>query len=231
MDNPGDLEAKTVLAKKQSTKAVVLYVFVILLVVGLVGIGWLYYQSNRRIGDQHMQIGDLQQQLKDQGIVPVGSGAEETDGAATCNGGSAYSADIGNFAITLSDPNIIIRNLDANFEGGPVTDLSVGQCLAAATNVVDAYLTHKVNILAHPSENAATLRSNFESESGISLTPGAPVTVDGVVAQTYIGDSLFAAKLVYFDHAGIGYQIELPDTNPESEAVLTDVIADWSFIP
>lgn len=161
----------------------------------------------------------------------AGSVADGSGSAAGCGGGSVYTAAIGHFRVAVADPNVIIRQLDANFEGGPVTRLSVGQCIAGETNVVDAYPTKEVTILAHPSSNAAALRASFEAGWGSPLTAGGTQTVDGVTAQIYTGSGLFDTKLLYFDHGGIGYQIELPDVNPASEAIADDVLADWSFTP
>lgn len=228
------LEQPVPSGNKRPNKNKLLYAVAGLLLVGaFAAVGWLYYGSTQTVRDQKATISSLQKQLRDLGVeIPAIAGVEEAgEDSASCEGGSAYSADIGRFSVTLASPRVVVRNLDAGFEGGPITDLTIGQCVADETNVVDTYLTSKVNILGHPASNAATLRANFEAQWGSPLTPGAPVTVDGVVAQTYTGDGLFTTKLVYFDHAGIGYQIELPDTNPTSEATLTDVITDWSFTP
>ncbi len=205
---------------------------VAILVSGLAVLCWLYYESAQKVREQKALISTLEDRLRDLGVRV--SDVIEPGGdvvAAACAGGSSYSADVGNFEIAVSSPNVIIRNLDENFEGGPITELAIGRCVEGETNVVDDYLLDQVNILAHPAADAATLRANYEAEWGGPLTAGAPVTIDGVAAQTYTGDSLFTAKLVYFDHNGIGYQIELPGTSATAEATLTDVISDWSFTP
>lgn len=235
-DTTSEAKLRATPGKKPDNKSnltkILCIVVVVLLISGLAAIGWLYYDSAKKVRSQKALIGDLRGQLQDLGVrfpndIDLGGG----EPAMACGGGSSYAADIGNFEITVSDPNVIIRNLDANFEGGPITDLTVGRCVAGETNVVDNYLLYQVNILAHPAANAATLRANFEARWGSLLTAGATVTIDGVTAQTYTGDGLFTTKLVYFDHNGIGYQIELPDTTPTAEAALTDVISDWSFTP
>lgn len=189
--------------------------------------GWFYYEAWRTVRDQKVKIAELEKRIKELGDTPVGSSVA----SAECDGGSNYAADIGNFEVTLSDPNVIIRHLDGNFEGGPVTQLSIGRCLDDETNVVAQYPTTEVKILAHPTSNAATLRTNFEAQWGSPLTAAGTVTVDGVTAQIYTGSGLFTTKLLYFDNAGIGYQIELVDTNATSEAILSDVISDWAFTP
>ncbi len=131
----------------------------------------------------------------------------------------------------MSNPNVVIRNLDENFEGGPITSLEIGRCIEGQMNVVDNYPTKEVKILAHPTQTSAELKTAFEANLGGPLTPGAPVTIDRVAAQTYTSSGLFNIKVVYFDHGGIGYQIDLTDSNADSEATLTDVISDWHFTP
>lgn len=217
--------------KKKSKKGRILYILLVVILIGLLaGGGWFYYDATQTIQDQKDKISDLEGRLRDLGVEAV-DGDDETADAASCAGGSSYSADIGKFELTLSDPNVIIRQLDGDFEGGPITQLSIGRCIEGETNVVDEYPTYEVKITGHPSSDSATLRSNFEASFGSPLTAGPSVTIDGVTAQTYTGSGLFATKLVYFDHNGIGYQIELTDTNTTSEAILTDVISDWNFTP
>lgn len=233
--NTSKVEQSATPDNKRHGKKKIFYALAGVLLAGvLAATGWFYYDSVQTVRDQKVVIKNLQKQLRKLGVEApdlAGEGGAGADGAAACEGGSDYSADIGKFEVTLSSPRVVIRNLDANFEGGPMTDLTIGRCVAGETNVVDAHSLSKVNIIGHPAADSATLRANFEAQWGSPLTPGAPVTIDGVAAQTYTGDGLFTTKLVYFDHAGIGYQIELPDTNPTSEATLTDVIADWSFTP
>jgi hypothetical protein len=231
--NTSKVEKPATPDNKKRSKNKIFYAVVGALLVGVfAAVGWFYYDSTQTVREQKALISNLQERLRDLGVeIPVPEGGGGGEDSAACEGGSTYSADIGKFAVTLSSPRVVVRNLDAGFEGGPITDLTIGKCLADETNVVDAYLLSKVNILGHPAADSATLRANFEAQWGSPLTLGAPVTIDGVAAQTYTGDGLFATKLVYFDHAGIGYQIELPDANPTSEATLTDVIADWSFTP
>lgn len=219
--------------KKANITRIFCVLVALLLIGGLAAVGWLYYGSAKKVRDQKALISTLEERLRDAGVslpedLDLG---EDDEPAASCAGGSSYAADIGNFEITVSSPNVIIRDLDAGFEGGPITDLAIGRCVAGETNVVDDYLLDQVNILAHPAADAAELRANFEAQWGSPLTAGATVTIDGVTAQTYTGEGLFMTKLVYFDHSGIGYQIELPGTSATAEATLTDVITDWSFTP
>ncbi len=147
-----------------------------------------------------------------------------------CSGSSTYTASIGKFKATLSSPYVIIRKLDAGFEGGPITNLNIATCLVGETNVYDFPPLSEVSILGHPASTSADLKSSFEATSG-TLTADGTVTVDGVTAHKYKLSGMLESTLVYFDKAGIGYQIELSDTNATSSAILTDLISDWTFTP
>lgn len=213
---------------KSSRKKWVVACVIVLLVAGAGTLGWLYRNAHISLQDKDKIISQLRERLK---TSPAGGEATDDDDEASCTGGSAYTASVGKFSIAVSDPRVIVRAIDANYEGGPVTTLSVGRCLDAGTNVVDNYPVNEVKILAHPSSNAATLRSNFEASWGSPLTAAGTTTIDGVTANIYTGAGLFSTKVLYFDHNSIGYQIELTDTNESSEATLTDILTDWSFTP
>lgn len=218
-------------------------IMVVVLTLALAGAAALYLNSRSSVSDKDNQISLLQSQIDvlsignnvDKGVSavepvelddPVPAPLPVTD----CTGGSDYSADIGNFSIDLDSPRVIIRNLDAGFEGGPITSLETGTCIEGEDNVVDTPPTAEVKILAHPSSSSADLRASYEAGSG-ALTASGNVTIDGVAAQKYTLDGLFVSTAIYFDNAGIGYEITLSDTNTVTQATLTDVISDWNFIP
>ena len=219
-------------------KRILVMVLVAVLVLALLGgAGWYYYDSSNKVEDQKAKISELEAQI---GVLegrPAqdASAADEEEAeeavAATCAGGSSYSATVGKFDLTLSDPNVVIRSLDGNFEGGPITSLSIGQCVEGQMNVVDSTPTETVSITGHPSSTAAELQAAFEANWGSALTPDSTVTIDGVTANTFTGDGLFTTKLVYFDNNSIGYEIELSSVNDTTEDILTDIIADWDFTP
>jgi len=229
-------------------------VYVVVLLVGFVGIAALYLNSRSNISSKNNQISSLQSKIDTlaKGSIkpadvnakdlpkpvnepkPVGEpnpvSSSEPVPSPDCTGGSTYSADIGHFTIALNSPRVIIRSLDAGFEGGPITSLEIGSCIVGEDNVVETPPTAKVTILAHPSSSSADLRASYEAQSG-SLTVSTTVTIDGVVAQKYTQDGLFLATAIYFDNAGVGYEITLSDTNATTQAILTDLITDWVFTP
>jgi hypothetical protein len=229
MEEPAPAEANTT-EKKFPTKKL-LFLAGAVLVVAIIGVlVWLYLDSKSQLSAKDETIAALEAAAADT-TPPAVTTDPASPAPAACAGGADYSADVGNFRVQLDSPRRIVRALDGNFEGGPITQLELGRCVSDATGVVDTYPTNAVNILAHPSSTAAELRTAYESQTGTALTPDGSVTIAGVTAQRYSADGLFATKLIYFDHTGIGYQIEITDTNTSSTATLTDATADWTFTP
>ena len=226
-------------AKKSTLNAGML--LVILLAVSVTAfLGILYYNSTNEVSDQKRSVSALQGQLdkllkkprlEDAPVSPPVRDGSEVSVVPSCNGGSSYSASVGKFDITLSDPNVVVRKLDGGFEGGPITQVSVGQCASGENNVVDLTLTGEITILAHPASTSADLRSSYEGQNGVTLTAGSTMTIDGVSAQIYTNSGLFDQKFLYFDNNSIGYQIEVMDDSTSTAAVLTDITSDWSFTP
>lgn len=153
--------------------------------------------------------------------------AQASDSA--CSGGANYDATIGKFKLTLSNPNVILRILDDTYEGGPITSLSIGQCVGGEKNVVDIHPDSEVSIIAHPTATSAELRASYEAEVGISFGREPDTTVDGVTAEVYTYSTLTSVKVLYFDNNGIGYEIEIPDDNPTTNSILNDIRSDWAF--
>lgn len=216
--------------KKPGRKAkIFLNILLVILLLAVIGLVFLNTQADKKLASRDREISSLKERISLLDTPPVEAPAEGA--AEVCTGGSSYTADIGKFSIELDDPRVIIRDLDAGFEGGPITKLEIGSCLADESNVVDTPPQTEVNILGHPASSSADLRTAYESRAGAPLTAAGTMTIDGVSANKYTGDGLFAPTLVYFDNAGIGYEIELVDTNDTTNAILADLSDDWSFTP
>lgn len=207
----------------------------VLLAGGLLAMTYFHQQKAMRIDELNDEVSLLQQAVadKDSQLAELQTDegdAEETDADTTdpCESGSAYTADVGNFTATLDDPFVIIRELDAGFEGGPATRLSTASCIDGETNVFDSPYQRDVNILANPQSSAADLRSAYESNSG-PLTADGTRDVSGVTADKYTQDALFETTVLFFDRDGIGYQIEASGTPGEFNPLLTDLVEDWEW--
>lgn len=210
-----------------------LILLIVLLLVGLAALGFLYFRSTEDVSRQAGEISDLKAEIAAIESADTGSEAPAADPVeANCAGGSSYEAEIGKFSIDLDNPRVIIRELDAGFEGGPITRLAIGSCLVDENTVVDSYPTDEVTIIGHPRLSAAELRSNYESSlGGAGLTADGSVTIAGVAADKYTFSGLFDVTVIFFDNDGIGYQIELAHTGDTTNAILDDVIDDWAFTP
>lgn len=214
-----------------------LWITVLLIALLTAGLGWggyQYQQKANRADELGQQVETLEQtvadrdtQLAELQAAPEGE-AQEAEPADPCATGSSYTADVGNFTITLDDPYVIIRDLDAGFEGGPATRLALASCIDGETNVFDSPYQRDVNILANPQISATDLRSSYESQNG-TLTADGTVDVDGVTADKYTQDALFPTTLIFFDRAGIGYQIEASGTPDNFNPLLNDLTGDWEF--
>lgn len=207
----------------------------VLLAAGLLTTLYLYQQKAARSNELSEEVAMLQESvtLKDQALAEL-EGAEGADGEQTepaggdCDQGSSYTADVGNFTVTLDDPYVIIRDLDAAFEGGPATRLSIASCIDGETNVYDSPYQREVSILANPQSSADNLKSSYESNNG-TLTSEGTVDVDGITANKYSFQGLFEVNVLFFERNGIGYQIEARGAPDEFNPLLTDITSDWQF--
>jgi hypothetical protein len=229
--NPTDSRPRR---SRMSIKRALVFVLFILMIGGLIALGMFSVQQRNKIGDRNGEITTLREKigaLESSGASSPKSTESTGDDTASCTGGTNYTAEIGRFRIELNSPQIIIRKIDGGFEGGPVTSLQIGSCVTGETNVVDVFPTNELNVLAHPSSTSAELKTQYESRTGSSLTAAGTVAIAGETAQKYASDGLFSTTLIYFDHGGIGYEIELVDTNTVTNGILSDLMADWSFTP
>ncbi len=209
----------------------VLSILLALFFLAIIGLSFLYINSRQKISERSSEITSLKARILTLEALVSADGTDALGESANCAGGSAYTADIGKFSIELDTPRVIIRDLDAGFEGGPITSLEIGTCLADVANVVDTPPTAEVKILGHPASSSSDLRSAYESRAGMALAADGTITIAGVTANKYTLDGLFQTTVIYFDNAGIGYEIELSDTNDTTNAILADVTSDWTFTP
>ncbi len=223
-------------SKEPSDKAsgrdkLVLSVLLVLFLLVIIGLCLLYMNSKQKISEHSSEVASLKARISTLESSVLADDTGVSGESVNCSGGSAYTADIGKFTIELDSPRVIIRALDAGFEGGPITSLEIGTCLVDMTNVVDTPPTAEVKILGHPASSSSDLRSAYESRAGMALAADGTITIAGVTANKYTLDGLFQTTVVYFDNAGIGYEIELSDTNDTTNAILADLTSDWIFTP
>lgn len=217
--------------KNLPIKKLLLFGICLILLFGIFVLGSDYIQQKNRLAERSSEIASLKDRLSRIDSSELDADESGVSEASSCTHPSSYKAAVGKFRIKLSAPKTIIRTLDAGFEGGPITDLRIGTCLSGEANVVDLYPANEVRVIGHPASSSADLKSQYEIANGVTLTPSGTVSVAGETAQRYTADYLFSATLLYFDHGGIGYQIELVDTNTVTSSILSDLIDDWVFTP
>jgi hypothetical protein len=228
--------AETPPTSPNPNKAKLLKVVVCIVALGLIGsLGYLYTDKSRRNNDLAVENAQLAESIAASASAEVEiettvDALAEVEVAESCSEGSSYAASVGKFTVSLDSPYVVIRNLDEAYEGGPITNLNIATCLPDESNVYDSFPSSKVSILAHPASTSSQLRTSYESSSG-SLTADGTVTIAGLTADKYALSALLETTLYYFDNAGIGYQIELSDTNTVTNAILADLLADWVFTP
>jgi len=254
MSGPGNIDLELPDAENKPDKTsrfhkpkLVTTLLLVLVLVLAGGLAYVYSNKGDEVSNLETQVYDLKQSNQiisdrlvalDQSEIPEAveaAPAEEAEEAepvapAACSGSSEYTATVGKFTVTLDSPNVVLRRLDAAFEGGPATNLSVAKCLSDQTNVYDLQYQADVNVQANPNSTSAELKANYEAQ-GTILTADGTMTIDGVTANKYTISGLFDTTHIYFDNAGIGYKIELSDTNTTTNAILTDLTNDWSFTP
>jgi hypothetical protein len=219
-------EAKN--SNKMLGKGALLSIIILVLILGAAL--FMLNDQRQQNSQRSTTIESLEKQVQTLKGLNTSDGADTKEATAkTCLGGSNYKAAIGKFTVKVDSPRVIIRNLDAAFEGGPITSLEIGTCLTDQNRVVDVYPSSEAKITGHPAMSSEELKSNYEEINGQPLTAAGTQVIAGVTAKKYTGDGLFNATILYFDKGGIGYEVQIVDTNSTTEAILDDIISDWVF--
>lgn len=218
-------------SKHGKLKKVLRGFLLLLLIAGLGVLGYLYYLSSSQVSKLEAEKLSLSKSLDEKNKQLAGADGDSGAAAGSCKAGAEYQAEIGKFKVTLDSPRVVVRNLDAGFEGGPATQLEVASCLEDEKNVYDNPPTQEVTILANPNVSLADLKSGYESNAGGASSSSEEVTIDGVTANKHMYSGLFETAVIFFENDGISYQIELSDnTSEEGKAILEDVVSDWKFV-
>jgi hypothetical protein len=147
---------------------------------------------------------------------------------------TTYSSTVGKFQITLPEPYAIILRVDGPFEGGPVTQLQIGNILSAQNNTVEMPSLGEITLTAVPSSNyggdfESFLASTFNEQ--VANPVDSNIKFDGVGAEAYKLDGLVDTDLYVFENNGLYYQLSVD--NPEREnysKIVKDISDGFIFI-
>lgn len=212
-------------APEQSNKGkkVLLTLLVLILLGGLGYTGYLWYQSKQDAKNLASQISSLEAEnakLKEQAAQKPEEPVE-----------TSYEAEVGKFSLVLPESYVIIEELDGDAEGGPATQLAIGQETDSA-NVVDTNLNKKVSITA----TLLTINNTTFTQAVDGALQDAPdkqkqesVTVDGETAEVYTISGLYESRSIFFSKNGIFYEITADVDNEETKKAVDDIIEGFKF--
>lgn len=222
IQEPKPISSKT---KESNTKPrLIKYLTIVILVILIMVSGTfiaLYWQEKN---SNTNSSGDVN---NNQTIIPP---TEENN----VNSNTTYIAKVGKFQLDLTDTYAIIVKIDGPFEGGPATQLQVGQNASGSSNVINVPALGEITLTAIPATNyennfEAFLASAFEEQLSTPIETDA--TFDGVKADAYRVDGLATTEIYVFENQGIYYQVSFD--SPEQEdfnQLKNDIINGFTFV-
>ncbi|MCU0667561.1 MAG: hypothetical protein MUF85_03005 [Patescibacteria group bacterium] len=146
----------------------------------------------------------------------------------------SYTAKVGKFRIDLNDQYAIILRLDGSFEGGPATQLQVGEPLAGVKNSINLPSLGEITINAVPASNYSNnfdsfLASSFNEQ--LSNPIDSNLVFDGVEADAYRIDGLVTTDFFVFANQGIYYSVIIDNPDRENyQQILNDIASGFTFV-
>lgn len=150
------------------------------------------------------------------------------------NFNTTYIAKVGKFQLDLSETYAIIVKIDGPFEGGPATQIQVGQEMPGSSNVINVPALGEITLTAIPATNyennfEAFLASAFNEQ--LSTPIEANTTFDGVQADAYSVDGLATTEIYVFENQGIYYQVSFDSPEQENfNQLKNDIINGFTFV-
>jgi hypothetical protein len=201
----------------------ILTVLLFLLLIGAVaGVGYLYWQEMDKSAKLEKQVNDKTAEI------------EKLKSESTAVTSTEYTADFGKFKLTLPQQYVIILHNDGNFEGGPVTSLSIGTKNKSGKQTFDVQTQSLISITATQLDGkfADAVKNALNQDGTTPAKKVSAVKIDGVDAEAYLVDSaLFPYKLILFEKNKIFYQIKAvsSETSEQVKTLLDEVIKGFKF--
>lgn len=202
---------------KHEKRITLAWALVVIMTLATAAFAWLYFGKDKA-SPQPTEQTDQNDQNQPADIEDE----EETGPDRT-----VYQAEIGKFKLEIDSKYAVIENLDGNFEGGPATELEIGNSSPTTPNVVVSSPV-PFTIFAKP-EAGATLSDNFkisQLEENPLASREEDVTFADTPARVYNVEGLFTMTHIVFVKNGVLYEI----VSVKGDERLNDVKAGFSFV-
>lgn len=200
----------------------------LILLAGASFLAYLWSQEKSKNSNLNSQISGLNNQINSLKNDLENSKKSQDAKKPEDTSQTTYKAEVGKFSLSLPSDYVIIKNLDAGFEGGPATILTIGK-KTSLNGVVDSLVGDEAKLEANPNfqsfEDFVT-NKNSDFEGGVKNQPN--VSVDGVSARSFKLSGLIDMKALAFEKNKISYYIRVVDS-AEGQKTLDAIVAGFKF--
>ena len=213
--------------QKSPTKTVLISLLIMLLAGGCGYLGYLYWQEKDNANNLQQQVNTLNSQAS----VPQSNSAEEA--VQVKNETVSYTAEVGKFTIILPKDYVIIKNIDGGYEGGPVTELEIGEATSTPGVVIgnEGLTTFKIRAIPNQGGDLESFINDVLSDwPKDQRTEKETIKIGNIKAKVIGVDGFSVSEYIFFENEGINYYIELSDSQNEKIKLLKqEVISGFKF--
>lgn len=214
-------EAKPSSGKKAK---VLLSLAAVLLVAGLGSTGYLYTQEktdNKQLSSEVEDLDGKVESLKQEAIEQA-EGVEKKEALQT-----VYEAEVGKFTLTLPSEYYVVEEIDGGYEGGPITQASIG-FPTEAENVISTDVFKTVEISARPSEQK-NFKADVENALGTDAKKVETIKIDGVNADMYDVAGLSDSSALVFFNNKVFYKISSTVKSKDINKLIVEIVKGFKF--
>jgi hypothetical protein len=213
--------------QKSPAKIILTSLLIILLAVGCGYLGYLYLQEKDNANNLKQQVN----KLKSQTSVPESNSAEVAVQAE--NETVSYTAEVGKFTLTLPKDYVIIKNIDGGYEGGPVTELEIGEATSNPGVIIGTEGLTTFKIRAIPNQGGdleSFINEVLYDWPKDQQTEKETIKIGNINAKVIGVEGLSVSEYIFFENEGINYYIELSDSkNEKIKLFKQEVISGFKF--